>query len=308
MKNIILTVLLAFGLILLFSNCNKSSYSLGDLTPPKDVTITAEIVGQDTDNPNGDGSGVVNITVSSDYALSYMIQYDETASPVYSANGTLTHKYTTLGLNTYTITATVYGRGGTSATATTQVTVQSNFEPDAAIVTDLTNDDSKTWVVNKDIAGHFGVGPWDVSSVTPSWWSAGVDEKVSCCNCFYTATYTFTKNSDGTYTLTVATPDGAFTKTGSLTTLPGIPSSGDEACYPYAGGTGSFSFIPAGSGVDASASTQTSILLSGTDTFIGYGATLKEYEILSISDVEVYLRVQGTETGNAWYIKLKPKS
>ena len=31
----------------------------------------------------------------------------------------------------------------------------------------------------------------------------------------------------------------------------------------------------------------------------------KEYEILSISATAMYLRVQGTETGNAWYLKLK---
>lgn len=30
-----------------------------------------------------------------------------------------------------------------------------------------------------------------------------------------------------------------------------------------------------------------------------------EYEILSITETSLYLRVQGTETGNAWYLKLK---
>ena len=111
----------------------------------------------------------------------------------------------------------------------------------------------------------------------------------------------------------VTTPDGAFTKTGSLTTLPGIPGSGDEGCYNYGGGTSAFSFVPASSGApvvvtnaDNSTSTQTSILLSGVDTFIGYGAVQKEYEILVITSTYMYLRVQGTETGNAWYLKLKP--
>jgi hypothetical protein len=151
------------------------------------------------------------------------------------------------------------------------------------------------------------VGPWSSTSVTPEWWSAAINEKVGCCNCFYTATFTFTKVSASSYTLTVATPDGAFTKTGALAGgLPGIPSSGGEACYSYAGGTSSFSFVPSSSGISpATPSTKTAISLNGTNTFIGYGAVLKEYEILSITATSLYLRVQGTETGNAWYIKLK---
>jgi hypothetical protein len=46
-------------------------------------------------------------------------------------------------------------------------------------------------------------------------------------------------------------------------------------------------------------------LLAGTNTFIGYGSLQKEYEILSVTATAMYLRVQGTETGNAWYLKLK---
>ena len=75
--------------------------------------------------------------------------------------------------------------------------------------------------------------------------------------------------------------------------------------YNYSGGTSNFSFIPASTAVPAANSTRTSILLAGTNTFIGYGSLQKEYEILSISATAMYLRVQGTETGNAWYLKLK---
>jgi hypothetical protein len=186
--------------------------------------------------------------------------------------------------------------------------VRSDFTPDPEIVTNLTGTGSKTWHVDKDIPAHFGVGPWSATSVTPEWWSAAPNEKVACCNCFYTASFTFTKDpGTGTFSLDVATPDGAFTKTGALAGgLPGIPSAGDEACYPYGGGSSAFSFVPSSSGIAASTpSTKTAIQLGGSNTFIGYGAVLKEYEILSITPTALYLRVQGTETGNAWYLKLK---
>ncbi|HWJ27924.1 MAG TPA: hypothetical protein VNS32_15370 [Flavisolibacter sp.] len=300
---------LVFAMLLVIGSCKKKEYSMGNLTAPTDVTITTKIVGQDANHPNGDGSGDVQITLSGKNVLSYNIDYGagSTVAAKYIPGSSITYKYTKLGLNTYTITVVAYGAGATATTVTKTIQVLSTFTPDSTIVTNLTNNSSKSWSVDKSIAGHFGVGPWSTTSVTPEWWSAGVNEKVACCNCFYSATFTFTQVSQDNYTLKVTTPDGAFTKTGALAGgLPGIPSAGDEGCYSYGGGSSSFSFAPSSSGIAASApSTKTAIVLSGSNTFIGYGAVQKEYEILSITPTSMYLRVQGTETGNAWYIKLK---
>lgn len=308
MKNNLKTILFG-GLLLAFvAGCKKKEYALGDLAAPTDLTITATIKGQNATNPNGDGSGDVDFTLSAKNALSYKIDYDANTplDLVFLPTGSVTRKYTTLGVNTYRVTAVAYGKGGTSTTITKDITVKSDFTPAASIVSNLTNNGSKTWVVDKSVPGHFGVGPWSAGSVTPEWWSAAINEKVACCNCFYTATFTFTKvTSSNSYTLTVASPDGAFTKTGSLTTLPGIPASGAEGCYNYGGGTSAFSFVPSSTGVSASVSTQTSILLGGVNTYIGYGALQKEYEIMQLTPTFMYLRIQGTETGNAWYLKLK---
>lgn len=298
------------ALLLVVSSCKKKEYSLGDLTAPSDVVINTEIVGQDATHPNGDGSGDVKITITGKNALSYKVDYDANTPVdlVFLPTGSTTRKYTNLGTNTYRITAVAYGKGGTSTTVTKDIIVRSDFTPDATLVANLTGGTSKTWVVEKEVAGHFGVGPWSTTSVTPEWYAAAPFEKAGCCNCFYTATFTFTKvAATGTYTLQVATPDGAFTKTGSLAGgLPGIPASGAEGCYSYGGGTSDFTFVPSSSGIPATApSTKTAMLLSGNNTFIAYGAQLKEYEILTISATKMYLRVQGTETGNAWYLKLR---
>ena len=316
MKTNIKYILGLFIVALTFISCNEEEYSLGELSAPANVVINAEVVGVDATHPNGDGSGSVKISVTGDNALSYKIDYDASTplDLVYLPTGKATKKYTSVGVNTYRITVVAYGKGGSSTNVTKDVTVRSDFTVAPEIVTALTNNASKRWVVDKSVAGHLGVGPWNVASIRPEWWAGGVNEKVASANCFYTATFTFAKvAASGTYSLQVATPDGAFTKTGSLTTLPGIPGSGDEGCYNYGGGTSAFSFVPASSGApvvvtnaDNSTSTQTSILLSGVDTFIGYGAVQKEYEILVITSTYMYLRVQGTETGNAWYLKLKP--
>ncbi len=289
----------------MFASCKKNEYNIGSLTAPSEVVINTTIVGQDATHPNGDGSGTVQITLTGKNVLSYNIDYDASngISMIFLPNGKATTTYTKLGLNTYRITVVAYGPGGTATTVTKDIQVQSNFTPDPTIVSNLTGTASKTWKVDKDVAGHFGVGPWSTTSVTPEWYAAAPNEKAGCCNCFYTASFTFTKTPTG-YTLTIATPDGAFTKTGSLAGgLPGIPSSGGEACYSYGGGTSTFSLVPGSSGI--ATGTKTSILLGGNNTFIGYGAVLKEYEILSITATTMYLRVQGTETGNAWYLRLK---
>jgi hypothetical protein len=310
MKRIFKYLLGVFVVFLVNQSCTNPEYKMGDLTAPSDIVIATEVVGATTASPGGNGSGDVKITITAKDALSYKVDYDANTPVdlVYLPTGITTKKYTNIGTNTYKITAVVYGKGGTSSTLTKDVTVRSDFNVDPSIVSSLTGGASKTWVVNKNVAGHFGVGPWSDTSGSPEWWSAPPNDKAGCCNCFYTATFTFTKvAADGSYTLKVTTPDGAFTKTGSLTTLPGIPDSGAEGCYTYPGATAPFTFVPSSTGLAASTpSTKTAIQLAGNTTFIGYGAVQKEYEILSITSSNLYLRVQGTETGNAWYIKLIP--
>lgn len=310
MKSLVKYLAGIFIILVASYSCNDNKYSLGDLTAPTNLTIAADIAGANDANPTGDGSGDVTFTITATNAISYKIDYDASTplDPVSIPSGVVTKKYTNLGVNTYLVTVVAYGRGATSTTLTKEITVRSDFTVDPQIASDLTGGSSKTWIVDKSVPGHFGVGPWSPGSVTPEWWSAGVNEKVACCNCFYTTQFTFAVDAASkTYSLQVDPQDGSvFTKTGSLTTLPGIPASGDEGCYSYSGGMSAFSFIPPSSGIAASATTGTGILLAGNNTFIGYGAVQKEYEILSIDESHLYLRVQGTETGNAWYIKLIP--
>lgn len=311
MKNIKYIIGLVLFVAAIVTGCKEETYEFGALTAPTNLVINTEIVGKSTDKPDGDGSGVVNITVNAQNAITYHIGFNkiDNLGPVtYSvlASGTKTHKFTDPGTNTYRISVIAYGPGGTATNLSKDITVRSDYVPDPLVVTALTNDASKTWVVNKDVRGHLGVGPY--GDATPWWWEAAVDEKLGCCPCFYTAKFTFTKNANGSYSLTVNAPDGAFTKTGNLTNLPGIPATGDEGCYSqYTGGTSGFNFIPYESGLAyPTPSKKVAISLATNDVYIGYGAVQSVYEILDITDTSMYLRVQGTETGNAWYLKLKP--
>ena len=314
-RNIIyLSGMLAIVALMILGGCKKTDYKMGDLNAPSNIVVDAMIAGQDASHPDGDGSGDVTFTITANNALAYKIDFDANtaADLIVVPGGVIKKKYTNLGLNSYTVTVVVYGKGGSSSIVTKDISVRSDFTPDPGIVTNLTNDASKTWRVDKDIPAHFGVGPWDVNSIRPEWYAAAPNEKAACCGCFYSASFIFSKVAgSGTFTLESVTPDGVFTKTGTLAGgLPGVPASGAEGCYPYGGGTNAFTFVPASSNAPAvgvgpnSGSTMTSILLAGNNTFIGYGAVLKEFEILEITPTTMYLRVQGTETGNAWYLRL----
>lgn len=291
-------------LLLLFvvSSCSEENYTLGELTAPNNIVINTEIVGQDATHPNGDGSGEVNFSITGNNVLSLKIDYGTGDSESFDVltKPTTSKKYTQQGVNKYIVTVVAYGTGGVSTVATKEIEVRSDFNVDPLIVTALTNDGTKTWSVNPSVPGHFGVGPWEGSS-TPEWWSAGIDEKVATNNCFYTATYAFSKLSNGTYTLKVTTPDGVFANA-SWTNLP-ITGSGED-CYAFTGDTRGFSFGAASSGIEKS--TKTIIGVAGKDGFIGYGSCTNTYEILEITADKLYLRSQGVESGNAWYLILKP--
>ena len=64
-------VLTVFTLI----SCEEEEFTLGAITAPTDVTLTAEIVGATADEPNGDGSGTVHFTVTGNGAITYKFSF-----------------------------------------------------------------------------------------------------------------------------------------------------------------------------------------------------------------------------------------
>ncbi|MBY0243819.1 MAG: hypothetical protein K2Q03_00035 [Sphingobacteriaceae bacterium] len=296
--------------------CSKKEYSLGDLTPPSDIVINAEIVGQSTATPDGDGSGVAKFTIAGKNVIAYKIDYGTTPDLNYESittMGTVTKKFAPpkgiSGTFPFTITLVAFGKGGDFTTVTKTIRLRIDFTVPQDIETKLLGSSSKTWVVDKSVPGHLGVGPW--SGFTPNWWAAGVNEKEATAPGLYTATYKFSKLPDGSYTLQVTAPDGIFAK-GTTTNLP-FGGVNEEKCFPYAGSTKAFSFGPATSGIplvpakaDDPKSTQVNIMVTGNDGFIGYGSCSNTYEILELTETTMYLRSQGAvEKGNAWYLKLK---
>ena len=67
--DIIFKTLMSLTIVIFITSCEIDSFaesdehSFGEIIAPSNVQITANVVGQDADNPNGDGSGEVEFTV-----------------------------------------------------------------------------------------------------------------------------------------------------------------------------------------------------------------------------------------------------
>ena len=172
MKNIkyIIGIFLA---VAFFASCEEETYEFGDLIAPSNLQVTADIVGADANNPYGDGTGVVNFSVTSKNAITY--KFIHNGSGTMSATGTKTYNFGTTGTKKYEVTVVAFGTGGMSSSTTVEVEVLVVYEPPADLITMLTSDSSRTWRIKAEGPGHFGVGPAD--GFTPVWWSAAPDDK-----------------------------------------------------------------------------------------------------------------------------------
>jgi len=200
-NNISVVGTLALCLGLTIFSCEEDNPKLGTFTTPTNLTVSAVVVGQDANNPNGDGTGVVNFTASADNAITY--KYVHSSNDQVTTSGEATYNFTNLGVNTYTLTVLAYGTGGSSTSTTISVDVLATYDAPDDLKAKLygydsnnpTASSSKTWRIKSESIGHFGLGP--VGGVIPTeWYGAGPDEKVGVG--LYDDRYVF--NSDGTFT------------------------------------------------------------------------------------------------------------
>ncbi|MCA1760465.1 MAG: PKD domain-containing protein, partial [Bacteroidales bacterium] len=172
----ILVILVGFQLV--FSGCEEDNYELGELITPTNVDVTFEVVGADGENPNGDGSGVVNFSATADNEITFNYIFGDGKNNEIAADGNIAHQFSKNGVNTYNVTVIAVGTGGVSASKTVQVEVFSSFTDDEALEF-LTGGSSKTWYWAADQQGHVGLGPnfEDAGKTFAAWYQAAPFEK-----------------------------------------------------------------------------------------------------------------------------------
>ncbi len=276
------------------ASCKKEKYSFGELKTPTDLTLTATVQGVDASNPNGNGTGKVTITTTAKNVLTYNIDYGDGTTEVVPS-GSITHKYSTPGTFTYTISVNAIGTGGSISTISKSVTVFVAFVIPAPIVAALTNGSSRVWITDKNAQDHFGVGP--SNAFFPIWYGAGPNTREACA---YDDEITFSKDANDRMFISVDNK-GASMSIGAATSFYGF--SGGDGCYAInTGGTKQLAFSDATSGSTPANSTQIQFKVPGNG-IINFGTGGVTYEILTYTATTMFLRNIGAD-GNSWYQKL----
>lgn len=291
-KDIKYILLFAIAASIVISACKKTPYSFGKILTPSNIVINTTIQGASS-NATGDGSGNITISVSSANARAYKIYFGDGDS-VFTTTGLASYKYTKLDTNLYTITVNAIGTGGAISTLSKQVKVLYQFQIPVDIISNLTNGSSKSWILDSQTTGHFGVGP--SSTFSPDYYAASPGSRASF-SCSYTGVVTFNivgsngismndNNSGSTFLIAAAT--GFYGQ------------AGGDGCYVLnTGGTKPLGFSLANTGSSASNSTGIQFSVPGNG-LVDFGMGATSYEILSLSSTSMALRCIGAD-GNAWY-------
>jgi len=304
-NNKIVILLVSFSMILM--GCQDDDGSFGDIIAPSNIALSAEVYGVDGDNPNGDGSGVVDFEVSSDNAITYRFDFGDNSKVVSAANGKTSHRFSLTGTNTYTVTVMASGRGGITTTSSMNIDVFSSFN-DQEAQDFLTGGagNSKTWYWAADKPGNIGLGPNTVQPGGEHTWSNWFTSSAwhSDKLCMYEAEFVYSQSADGVIT---------FEKLKEIAYTPGDYAGSigveGEACHgvdvvPSLVGVKEVSFIPSSSiatedGVDP-VYRGTTISMSDGGFMCWYvGESSSTLEIIEITADLLKVRVE--DDIRAWY-------
>ena len=310
-KKTALPLILLIGSIVLIS-CEDTKYEFGDIKTPTNIQVSATLVGKDAENPDGDGSGYVDFSATADNASSYTYYFDGVAKA--SPSGVIRNRFTTLGVNTYRVVIKANGTGGASSSTSIEVQVFSSFSDEEAerFLAGANIGDSKKWYWQADRAVHIGLGPVEDDYgngefAYEAWWNLiqpWDDEKY----CMYENEFVFTKTSDGI----------SFEQTTGPAFVPGayaleLDVDGDT-CHGEDVATNMFgvkkvTFLPSSSKAALEGSyneepyRQTTFEIS-EGGFLGWFVGSSTYDIISISEDELFVRIIQAGDGFAWYQRL----
>lgn len=290
-------------MVFIISSCRDEDFEFGTVEAPSDLQLQITIEGVDASNPNGDGSGLVNIQATANNAISYKVLFGDGLEEV-TTTGTIEHRYLQTGVNTYLVTVVANGRGGVATSSSQEITVFSSFE-DPVTFQALTGGDgnSKTWYWAAVEPGHLGVGPNDGgdNSAVPSFYAAVPFEKDQADEalCLYMDEMTFRAEGSNIF-YTHNNKGQTYFNAGYEFVVGG--SAGFDFCYDFnTEGEKLVSLAPSSSGLPSSLTTGTTLNFADGG-FMSYYIGATTYEILSITDERMVVRaLQANNDFLAWY-------
>jgi beta-glucanase (GH16 family) len=306
MKNKIIYSIVSILSLFFLVKCQKEDATFGDIATPTNLQVTAEIVGKNAVNPFGDGSGKVNFVATATNAISYKYVFsDETKN---APSGIFQKRFTKNGVNTLTVTVVASGKGGVSSSKTITVEVLSNFVDDEAVLF-LTGGSSKKWYWAASELGHLGVGPNNndiAQNYFGYYYLAAPFEKSASSesSCLYDNVMTFS-NVGGQLKYELNNNGKTFFNASYQSLVNG--TAGYDFCYGFnTTGIKNVTLAPSESVVtqnpDHLTQTRGTLMNFSDNGFMGYYAGSSSYEILSITENRMKVRViQGNNPTLAWY-------
>jgi len=197
----------------------------------------------------------------------------------------------------YTVKLTVFTSGGYASNTKTVTIAETNVamlnRPDYNMLTGgASNANGKTWVIEKDYAGHLGVGP--IAGATPEWYQAGANEKAA--EGFYDDEMTFNLNG---FAYTYQNNGNTFANGANAAGIGGTTQA-DDVTLPYTPPTGMVWSITEEGGK--------SYLTISQGGFLGYYTGATRYEILRLTENELYVKANdAANAANGWWLRLVPK-
>lgn len=197
---------------------------------------------------------------------------------------------------TYIVTLTVLADGGSVSTNKTITISKTNTsmlsDPAFTMLSGgISNVGGKTWVMDKLQPGHLGVGP--IGTQTPDYYQAGPNEKDGAG--FYDDEMTFSLDANG-LKYTYANHGDTFANASNAAGIGG-PTTGGDPTVNYTPPTNLSWIINKVNNIN--------YINISNNGFIAYYTGVSSYQILSLTDDEMWLRcLDKANPANAWYLKL----
>ena len=322
--------------ISLFTSCQDEDQEFGALKAPSNITLNYEVLGQDADNPNGDGSGIVNFSATADNAITYIYSFGDNTDNASAPSGNSSHRFTRTGLSSYNVTVTASGLGGVTSSKSINIEVFSAFDDieaksflsgapisqdsDGVDVINISSPATKVWYLDDSKTGHLGVGPslaFDIQIYGapreyyyPSFFSAAPG--TFCGNdgdCFCDDELIFTLNPDGSMNYLLDNKGTTFFNGNAAHQAIAGGAGGGDACLDFDTSTVSnVSFAPGSEDwslvADPSFESRGTQMNFSDSGFMSYYVGSSSYEIIEITETELYVRTLDAADPNlAWYHK-----
>ena len=336
MKKVNYIKTMLFLTVFTFLGCQEENKEFGNLIPPTNITLNFEIIGQDDNNPNGDGSGIVNFSATADNAITYIYSFGDNTDNTSAPSGNSSHRFTRTGLSSYNVTVTASGLGGVTSSKSINVEVFSTFDDieaksflsgapisqdiDGVDIIEISSPATKIWYLDDSKTGHLGVGPsleFDIEiygtpreyyypsfyAAAPGTFCGGAGE------CLCNDELIFTLNPDGSMNYLLDNKGTTFFNANPDHQAVAGGAGGGDACLDFDTSTVSnVSFAPGSEDwslvADPSFESRGTQMNFSDSGFMGYYVGSSSYEIIQISETDLYVRTLDAADPNlAWYHK-----